>query len=469
MTESNAPDKRWLTLVAMTGSLSLIMLDSTVLGVALPSIRKDLQFDDSSLAWAVNGYLLAMASWVAIGGRFSDWIGGINAFRLGMIGFTVASIACALAPTTWVFIVARIVQGICAATMQPASAAIVINIYPANQRGRAMATYAGISLLFMAAGPLIGGVCVELASWHWCFWINVPIAIISLTLTMKLRMTSIRSAVQKIDWLSILLLLVGTPMFVSGLQELGTRSITIKSALFTSAIGAALLFIFVFRQLKLPQPTIDLRLFQDRGLLGNAFILFCVSFINVGQGIYGSFYLQTFLGFTPMQAGLGTLPLLIPVLSIIHFAGRMYDNHGPRRPIMIGLSFVLIGTVIETVGIFSMSYPILALGMSVFGLGCGFAMSPANADSLSRAPTGQRGEASGLVQLMRQFGSTIGIALMVIVMHSFSPAVLPGEASAQLTAREIGFGFGLHTIVALMALVVGYLLVQRMTEPQTES
>ena len=281
--------------------------------------------------------------------------------------------------------------------------------------------------------------------------------------------TSIPSGAQKIDWPSILLLLIGTPMLVSGLQELGARSLTMDSALLTIIIGAALLSIFVYRQLKLPKPTIDLRLFRDRGLLGNSFILFCVSFINVGQGIYGSFYLQTFLGFTPIQAGLGTLPLLIPVLSIIHFAGRMYDNHGPRRPIMIGLSFVLIGTVIETVGIFSMSYPILALGMSVFGLGCGFAMSPANADSLSRAPTGQRGEASGLVQLMRQFGSTIGIALMVIVMHSFSPAVLPGEASSQLTARDIGFGFGLHTIIALMALVAGFFLVRRMTEPQPQS
>ncbi len=466
MTETNAPDRRWLTLLAMTGSLSMIMLDSTVLGVALPSIRQELNFDDSTLAWAVNGYLLAMASWVAIGGRLGDWMGRINAFRLGMVGFMIASIGCALAPTALVFIAARIIQGICAGTMQPASSAIVIDIYPAKQRGRAMATYAGISLLFMAGGPLIGGALVQFASWHWCFWLNVPIALISLGLTLTLKMKSIRAATRKTDWPSILILLAGTPLLVSGLQELGLHGLMTKPAWVSIVIGGGLLSLFAHRQLRLTQPTIDLRLFRDRGLFGNAFLLLCVSFINVGQGIYGSFYMQTFLGFTPMQAGLGTLPLLVPVLIVIHFAGRMYDHHGPRRPIMLGLCFVLIGTVIETIGVFALSYPILAIGMAVLGLGCGFAMSPANADSLSRAPIAQRGEASGLVQMMRQFGSTIGIALMVLVMHGLTSPIAQENAASTLTARDIGFGFGLHVIVALTAFVVGYFCIQRVADPQ---
>ncbi len=469
MTEPNKPDRRWLTLFAMTGSLSMIMLDSTVLGVALPSIRQDLKFDDSSLAWAVNGYLLAIASWVAIGGKLGDWMGRINAFRLGMIGFMIASIGCALAPTAWVFITARVIQGICAGTMQPASAAIVIDIYPANQRGRAMATYAGISLLFMAGGPLIGGALVQFASWNWCFWLNVPIALISIGLTLTLRMKSTRATTAKTDWASILILLVGTPLLVSGFQELGLHGPTTKPAWLLIMVGGVLLFVFAHRQYRLTQPTIDLRLFRDRGFFGDAFLLLCVSFINVGQGIYGSLYMQNFLGFTPMQAGLGTLPLLVPVLGIIHFAGRMYDNHGPRRPIILGLSFVLTGTVIETIGVFALSYPILAIGMTVLGMGCGFAMSPANADSLSRAPIAQRGEASGLVQMMRQFGSTIGIALMVLVMHGLASPTATENAPSTLTARDIGFGFGLHAIVALTAFIVAYFCIQPKAEPQMQS
>ena len=133
---------------------------------------------------------------------------------------------------------------------------------------------------------------------------------------------------------------------------------------------------------------------------------------------------------------------------------------------MLGLCFVLIGTVIETIGVFALSYPILAIGMAVLGLGCGFAMSPANADSLSRAPIAQRGEASGLVQMMRQFGSTIGIALMVLVMHGLTSPIAQENAASTLTARDIGFGFGLHVIVALTAFVVGYFCIQRVADPQ---
>lgn len=451
----------------MTGSLSMIMLDSTVLGVALPSIQRDLQFDDVTQAWSVNGYLLAMASWVALGGRLGDWMGRITAFRLGMIGFMLASIGCALAPSAWFFVAARIVQGICAGTMQPASAAIVIDIYPATQRGRAMATYAGISLLFLAGGPLIGGALVQYASWPWCFWLNVPIALISIALTLTLRMKSTRAATRPTDWPSIALLLIGTPLLIIGLQTLGLHGLSAESGWIPLAFGGMLLVSFARRQLRITPPTIDLGLFRDRGLFGNGFILFCFQFINVGQGIYGSLYMQSFLGFTPLQAGLGTLPLLVPVLVVIHFAGRMYDRHGPRRPIMLGLSFVVVGTMIETIGVCALHYPTLALGMAVLGTGCGFAMSPANADSLSRAPITQRGEASGLIQMMRQFGSTIGIALMVLVMHGMTQSVTERGATPTVTARDIGFGFGLHVIVALVAFAVGYFFIQKMPDPHS--
>ncbi len=470
MSDASGADRRWLTLVAMTGSLSMIMLDSTVLGVALPSIQRDLHFTDAQQSWAVNGYLLAMASWVALGGRIGDWMGRINAFRLGMLGFAIASVACASASSAWMFVAARIAQGLCAGTMQPASAAIVIDIYPAQQRGRAMATYAGISLLFLAGGPLIGGALVEYASWSWCFWLNVPIAIGSIAMTLALRMPSVRSAPRSTDWPSIALLLVGTPMFVTGLQALGVDSPRSPAAWIPTVLGGLLLGLFASRQFRLAQPTIDLRLFRDRGLLGCSFVLFCFQFINVGQGIYGSLYLQTCMGFTPLQAGLGTLPLLVPVLIVIHFAGRIYDKHGPRRPILLGLCFALVGTVIEAIGVFTANYPILAIGMAVLGTGCGLAMSPSNAECLSRVPSSQRGEASGVVQMMRQFGSTIGIALIVLVMHSASGTIGSDAAGANaalpqasLTVHQFGLGFTLHAIVAGAAVLAGWRMIHSST------
>ena len=437
----------------MTGSLSMIMLDSTIIGVALPHIQKSLEMDATARAWSINGYLVAMASWVALGGRLGDRIGRVVAFRIGVVGFVAASIACALAPSGWFFVAARIGQGLFAATMQPASAAIVIDSFPTQQRGRAMATYAGISLLFLAAGPLIGGAFVEYASWQWCFWLNVPIALVSLSLTLALQLHVPRGALRRTDWLSALLLCSGIPIFIFGMQDIGLRGVLSAQTWMSTLIGAAILFTFARRQYQLAQPLIDLRLLRDRGFLGDALVLFFLQAINVGQAIYGSLFMQTVLGFTPFQAGLGSLPLLIPVLVIVHFAGRLYDRRGPRLPLLIGLSFATLGTLVEAGGVYYLSYPTLAVGMFLFGTGCGFAMSPANADALGRVAPQQRGEASGIVQTMRQVGATTGIAAMVIVMH-----LIP--ETGELSPLAFALGFALHIGLTATALICGFFMIQ---------
>ncbi|MSR29170.1 MAG: MFS transporter [Phycisphaerales bacterium] len=456
--------RRGLALVAMTGSLSMILLDSTILGVALPTIGRDLEFTVVSQSWAVNGYLVAMASFVALGGRIGDWIGRMRAFRLGIAGFALASVACALAPSAWVFVAARIVQGIFAATMQPASAAIVIDLYPPDRRGRAMATYAGISLLFLAAGPLVGGLLVEYQSWHWCFWLNVPVALWSLALTGSVGVKADARSRRATDWPSVAMLLVGTPLLIAGLQSVRTDfALTIASAAMAGT-GGALLVLFARRQFAIDPPLIDLRLLRNRALFANASILFAFQFINVGQGIYGACYLQSSLKFTPLQAGLGTLPLLIPILAVIYFAGRLYDRRGPRLGVIIGLACACTGSMIEAIGIAMMHYPTIAIGMVFVGTGCGLAMSPMNADSLARAPSQQRGEVSGIVQTFRQFGSTIGIAMIVLVMHlaQSTPNASDTQAVAETiwTARTTSWGFGLHAVVAAGALAIAILFIR---------
>lgn len=442
-------DRKWITLVAMTGSLSMIMLDSTVLGVALPSIQRELHIDGAMQAWSVNGYLVAMASWVALGGRIGDIVGRVWAFRLGMIGFMLASIGCALAPTGLLFVMARIVQGICAGTMQPASAAIVVDLYPPERRGRAMAAYAGISLLFLAGGPIVGGALVGWASWHWCFWLNVPIAIVSLGLTAKLVLSNSRGAPRPIDWTSIAMLLIGMPLLISGLQE-NWRIGDLALGTWSAVVGALIVALFIRRQLGSEHPTIDYWLLRNKAIAADAVVLFCMQFINVGQGIYGSLYFQTVLGFSPLNAGVATLPLLVPVLVVVHYAGRMYDRTGPRTPLVLGLTLVLIGSVIETFGFVGHHYPTIAVGMAVLGCGCGFAMSPANADALSRVTPAQRGEVSGIVQSMRHFGSTLGVAMQVSLIMWLSSASTENSVAPSGLAPS----FVLHSAVAAIALVV---------------
>ncbi len=461
---SPASNRKWLTLIAMTGSLSMILLDSTIIGIALPRIQAELQMDASARVWSVNGYLVALASWVALGGRVGDRIGRVAAFRVGVIGFVTASVACALAPSAWFFVAARIVQGLFAATMQPASAAIVIDSFEPHQRGRAMATYAGISLLFLASGPLIGGTLVEYASWQWCFWLNVPIALAAIALTVALRLQVARAPVRPIDWTSVVMLCLGFPLFIVGVQELGLDGPFSLHAWLFALKGGAMLLVFIRRQTRLSNPLIDLSLLRDRRLLGAALVLFSLQAINVGQAIYGSMFMQTVLGFTPLEAGFGALPLLVPVLAVVHFAGRLYDRVGPRPPLLIGLSFAIVGAAIEASGVFIQSYPLLAVGMFLFGTGCGFAMSPANADALSRATPQQRGEASGIVQAMRQIGATTGVAAMVLVMH-----LIPGLvfASGELSPAAFTAGFSLHVLFAAAALACAYRLIRSDSQPST--
>jgi len=469
MAVNGRSQRRWPVILAMTGSLSMIMLDSTVLGVALPTVSRDLSMNASMQAWAVNGFLLATASCVAIGGRVGDAIGLVRAFQIGMFGFMLASIGCAAATSAEWFVAARVAQGLCAALMQPASAAIVIDVAAPERRGVAMATYAGISLLFLAAGPVIGGVLVEHASWPWCFLINVPVVIVSLATTIRLQLVSPVRSRRPLDGPSALLLPVSMVLLTWALQQGAGRSVDAFWQWPTAAVGAGLALLFIRRQLMIATPLIDLRLFRDRSLRANALLLMGLQVVTVGQGIFGSMYMQEFLGFTPVEAGMGSLPMLLPVLLLVHVAGRMYDKSGPRKPIVSGLLLVLLGAAVETFGVATESYPVLGTGMALLGAGCGLSMSPTNVDTLARAPTGRRGEVAGLVQQMRQLGSTFGITAMVLVMHLFASGEVIGTTG--LTLRGIASGFGLHIAVAATCLLLALRCVREkasLTQPASE-
>ncbi|MFZ4721646.1 MAG: DHA2 family efflux MFS transporter permease subunit [Phycisphaerales bacterium] len=410
--EEHGAPRRWLTLLAMTGSLSMIMLDVTVVGVSLPAIQHDLGLTAGQMQWVVNAYILALASLVALGGRAADSFGKVPAFVTGMVVFAGTSVACGFATGATSIVAWRTLQGAAAALMQPASASLVVGSFAPGERGKAMAVYAGIPMLFLAAGPAIGGALTQYASWPWNFWINVPVAVVSLVMTVIARPHEVRRPRAGTDPMGALLLVLGLPTFVFGLMEVHGRGWTDPVVITALLVGATLLPIFVRWELRHPSPLLALQLFRDRGILIDAFILFAMQFAMNGLVIFGSAFLQQALGFEPMQAGVRMLPMLVPVLVVVHIAGRLYDRVGVRKPALIGTALATAGMFVQAGAALLQSYPLLAIGMATLGTGVGFVMSPTNVDSMSRAGPAHRAQASGLVQTIRQIGGSLGVAVV---------------------------------------------------------
>ncbi|MDZ4830647.1 MAG: MFS transporter [Phycisphaerae bacterium] len=406
--------RRWLILFAMTGSLAMILLDVTVVGVSLPQIRNDLQLDDSgpqTATWVMNAYTLAIASLIALGGRLSDSIGRVRCFVLGVITFAIASVACGMAQSGNALIAARVAQGIGAALMQPSSSTIVISSFAPGERGKAMGVYIGIPMVFLALGPLIGGVLTEYASWRASFFLNIPVAILALALTAKARPTDGPRSTQGFDPRAALLYLAGLPAFVFALQQGSVWGWRTPAILWPLIGGFVLVVLFTVSQWRRERPLLAVRLFEDRPFLGNGLVLFCMQFAMTGQVIFMSEYFQGGLELTPSRAGAALMPMLLPVLIVVHVAGRMYDRGGARAPVLLGTALATIGLACEALLVPHGQYIPVAVGMFLFGAGIGFTMSPTNTDALSRVGPERRGQASGLLGTLRQVAASLGIAV----------------------------------------------------------
>lgn len=454
--------RRALTLVAMTGSLSMIFIDITAVGVALPQIQADLGMSLDQKDWVVTIYTLAMACLVALGGRVADAIGRVPAFVGGVVVFAAASAACGLAGSAAALIAARAIQGVGAALMQPASGALVVSAFAPGSRGKAMAVYVGIPLLFMVVGPVVGGAITQASSWRFCFWINLPIAAASLALTALARPADRRTRGTGFDPLALVLLLAGLPAFILGIQQgnaWGWRSPRILALVIA---GVVLLGAFIRLEWRKREPLLALSLFRDRGLLANALVLFFMQFALTGLVIHGSTYAQEILGYDPSLAGASLLPLTIPTLFVVHVAGRLYDRVGVRLPSMIGTIAAAVGGAVAGVGAWSERYGIIAVGMALLGTGVGFALSPTNTDSMSRVPPERRAQVSGLIQTMRHMGGTCGLAVIgatILAMRGRLGA--GGAAPREALAGSIALGYLVGAAACALAAIVAVLLHRR--------
>ena len=463
---TKAGSNPWLVLAAMTGSLAMVFLDATIVGVSLPTIQHDLGLGVGGGAWIVNAYLVALAGAMAIGGRVGDVIGRVRAFQAGVSLFAMASLGCALAPNGDVLIGARVLQGLGACLMQPASSAMVAGAFPEGKRGKAMAVYVGVPLLFMMLGPVLGGALTQWAGWRWIFGVNLPVAVAALVLVAIVRPTEPVAERRPIHWLSAGMLVTGLPALVFGLQEQTRPTDGMATWIGPAAIivGAALVAIFTRLQFTLAAPLLDLRLFRDRTLLGQVAVLGLTQVATIGQTMFGPAYLQGALGFTPLQSGLAGLPLAVPALLLVHVAGRVYDRRGAVGVVRVGSVLCVVGLGMITIGMLMRSYVVIAVGMTLHGSGMAFLMNPIQTDVVSRVPPAQRGESAGLAATARQVGNSLGVAIAAMVLARTGLPSLDAPGMERLGADDLAQSFAwmgsMQVAAMITASVVAWSLVR---------
>jgi EmrB/QacA subfamily drug resistance transporter len=445
-----APDRRrWWVLATMTGALSMIMIDQTVVSVALPTMQRDLGLSVPGVQWVVNAYLLLLAVLVALGGRVADLLGAERTFRAGSALFVLSSALCGLAGNETEIIVARGLQGVGAAMLVPSTGVLVINAFDPRERGKAMGIYSGLSMVCLALGPLVGGLLTQGVSWRAVFFINLPIGVLILAaahVTLPRRPRPV-TTLRAIDWPGLPLLVGGMGTLVLALMQGQTWGWSSTTVLALLAAAAILLPAFLWWETRAAQPLIRLDLYQRQNFGADSIILGGVQFALVGASVFGAIWSQHVLGFSAIRAGAAMLPLTLSLLFTAPLAGRLYDRVGPRPLLVCGSLLISAGLAWLGLNLHLHEWTPLVPGYVALGVGLGLTISPATTDSLGVADATERSQASGIVQTVRQVGGVIGIAVLgAIVAHGSS--VTSGVSAAYWT------GAAMTAAMALVALVV---------------
>ncbi len=327
-----APENRkWWTLAAVAFGLFMIMLDNTVVNVALPSIERDLHVSISSLEWIVTAYALTFAALLITGGKLGDLFGRKRIFIIGIAIFTLSSLACGLAPSAGFLIGARAVQGVGAALMNPASLSIITATFAPRERGQAIGIWAGVSAMALAIGPLVGGLIVDNINWNWIFYINVPVGIAGIIVSwFVINESRDTSREQSVDLPGLVTSSLGLFALSYALIEGNSHGWSSPEILGLFAAAAVLLVAFVLLEHYQRLPMLDLSLFKNRSFTGANIVAMLVSLGMFGVFFYVSLYIQNILGFTPTEAGAAFLPMTILIILVAPIAGKWSDRIGSR-------------------------------------------------------------------------------------------------------------------------------------------
>ena len=470
MTSAQQAERRkWQALILLAAAQFVVVLDASIVNVALPSIGRSLEFSQANLAWVVNAYTLTFGGFLLLGGRLADLLGRRRVFMAGLVLFALASLAGGLSNSEGMLIAARAVQGLGAAIVSPAALSIVSTTFTEGaERNRALGVWGAVAGSGGAAGVLLGGMLTEWAGWEWVLWVNVPIGLAAAALAPGLIAESrSESATRRFDVLGAVSVTAGLSTLVYALVDANDAGWGSTQTVGLLALALALLAAFVAIELRSRQPLVPFRIFSSRTLTGAN-----VSGLLIGASLFSMFffislYMQQVLGFDALQAGLSYLPLAFTIIATAGIASQIATKVGFKPVLIGGMLLVAAGLLWFSQVSAGGSYASDVLGPSILaGAGLGFAFVPVTIAAVSGVRDQDSGLASGLINTAQQVGGALGLAVLAAVANARTDDIVAaagGARTALPNALTEGFqdAFLVGAGFAIAGAVLGLLLIRR--------
>jgi EmrB/QacA subfamily drug resistance transporter len=459
--------RRWATLLIVCFAQLMIVLDVTIVNVALPAIQQDLGFSQASLTWVVNGFLVTFGSLLLLAGRLGDLLGRRRVFLAGLVTFTAASLLCGFATSPAELIGARLLQGVGAAAQASVILAIIVTEFPgAAERSRAMSAYVLVSVAGGSFGLLAGGLLTELLSWHWIFFVNLPIGIVAFVLGRAvIRADRGLGLGHGVDWLGSLLVTASLMSAIYAIVGATSHGWTSAQVLGTGALAAVLMAAFVGLEARIRNPIMPLRILRVRGLINASIVR---GFLVTGMYstfFLGTLYLEHVRHFSPLETGAAFLPWTLTVAVLSQgITARLVARFGALPVLTTGMATAAAGLLLfATVGPDTAYFPTVFVACLAIGLGIGNAFMPLLTLAMADVPPADAGLGSGITNVSQQISGALGLAVLSTVAADHTQGLIAEGSGA--TSALLG-GYHLAFIAGAIAILAGIVLAVALLRPR---
>jgi EmrB/QacA subfamily drug resistance transporter len=471
-------DRRWMALVVVCLAQLMIVLDTTIVNVALPSIQRDLHFSQGNLTWVVNAFLVTFGSFLLLAGRLGDLLGRKRVFLAGLVIFTVASVLCGAAPSQGFLIAARFVQGIGAAMQASVILAIIVTEFPQpHDRARAMSAYVFTAVAGGSLGLLAGGALTEALSWHWIFFVNLPIGLAAMAFGRILIPEDRGIGLEHgVDWLGSVLVTVSLMTAVYAIVQATNHGWGSSPVLGFGAVAAVLMALFVALESRIENPIMPLRILRLRGLVGSSVVRGLLVTGMYSTFFLGTLYLEHVRHYSALQTGMAFLPWTVTVgILATGVTARLVERFGQMRVLVPGMLSVIAGLLLlQTTGVHTSFFPTVFFAFFAIGLGIGNAFMPLLSIAMADVPAQDAGLGSGITNVSQQVAGALGLAVLGTIATNHSRTLLAEHhavADSLISGYHVAFGIGALAVIAAIATAVTLLRspVSEETEEPAES